>query len=115
MESRFFFSLWGCSFICLFSYVFSIWIRDRFELSRSSEQRKRAFLWLEIIQSIEGAVVPPPSPEEMHWAIERCCEENGFVFLQRKLKDTEQTTLKNIKKIGEELAYRIADRRNDDT
>ncbi len=115
MGSRILFFIWSCSFVFLFLYSFGMWIRDRFRLSQRSEQRKRAFLWFEIFQSMESAVAPPPSQEEIRWVLDRYWEENRLLFLCGRLKDSEETTLSNMKRIGEELAYRIANRRNSDT
>ncbi len=116
MESRIIFLLWGCSFIFLLVYALGVWIQDRLCLSQCSEQRKRAFLWLEVFHSMEEAVSPHPSSEEVHWALEQYWEENKFIFLcKKKLKNCDETTFRSMKNIGEQLALRINERRNSDT
>ena len=115
MESRIIFLLWGCSFIFLLVYALGVWIQDRLCLSQCSEQRKRAFLWLEVFHSMEEAVSPHPSSEEVHWALEQYWEENRILFLCKKLKDCDETTFRSMKNIGEQLALRINERRNSDT
>lgn len=115
MDSRVVLFIWGCSFLCLLSYSFVEWMRDRFRLNQGRELRRRFLLWLEIVHSMESSIEPPPSMEEIDWALEKREEKISLPFLGKKLKNPESLSLRKMEEIGLDLALLIERRRNSDT